>query len=630
MSSTTLPPRGMGWLVGISLASLSAAALSQAAFAQAAKPIDDARLAAAGGDADNWLTFGHDYTNQRFSALKQVDRTNVAKLAPAWIYQFGTDASTQMQPLVADGVMYFPAPNDDIVAVNAATGAEIWRYRHKFSTPRAAPGSRGIAIGYGMVFEGTDDKRVIAVDQATGKLLWDHEVKGFDPTSVAGLIQGGRKSGPVNFSFRYPAEVYDGMVIVSTTLNSGPIADVADFIKNEKDGVDIGTDYLQANLGVRGFTVALDAKTGNEVWRFYTSPDRDWEGTYGTVAANGTKLVDRDVVTEKAMATIYTSGWAANGTAVAWAPAIDPALGLLYVPTGNPGIPFDLLRPGDNLYSNSIVALDTKTGKLKWYMQTVPHGGDYDLISQTMLFDTTVNGQRVAAVGDGGKDGFYYAVDRATGKLLFASPPLVPTSNTYRYPTKEGMLHEPGEPGGASVSPHSYDASTGIAYIAEIHRPTVYTKVDVPAFLGPSDPRLNPYADPVFFVVELSYAKLATVALDQAYGLLTAIDLKNGGKIVWQTKVKEPLVGGVLATAGGIVFAGEANGHFNAYDAKTGTILWSFQTGGNVGASAVSYSVNGKQYVAVATGVAAPLDGTPLAAGALGPGGMIVAFALPQ
>src|SRR5262249_31420049 len=157
------------------------------------------------------------------------------------------------------------------------------------------------------------------------------------------LVQRGAKVGPVNFSFRYPAEVYDGMVIVSTTLNSGPIADIADFIKNEPAYADIGTDYLQANLGVRGFTVALDAKTGSEVWRFYTSPDSGWEGTSGTVAANGTKLVDRNVAAEKAIAALYTTGWAASGTAVAWAPAVDPALSLLYLPTGNPGIPFDLL-----------------------------------------------------------------------------------------------------------------------------------------------------------------------------------------------------------------------------------------------------------------------------------------------
>jgi len=345
------------------------------------------------------------------------------------------------------------------------------------------------------------------------------------------------------------------------------------------------------------------------------SPDTGWEGNYGTVAANGTKLVDRNVAAEKQLAATYKTGWAANGTAVAWAPAIDPALGLLYLPTGNPGIPFDLVRPGDNLYSNSIVALETKTGKLKWYMQTVPHGTDYDLISQTMLFDTTVNGQTVPAVGDGGKDGFYYAVDRATGKFLYASPPLVPATNTYRYPTKEGMLHQPGEPGGVSVSPHSYDASTGIAYIAEIHRPTTYTAVDIPAYQGRPP---------------LSYATLATVPPDQAYGLLTAIDLKNGGKIVWQTKTKEALVGGVLATAGGIVFAGEANGHFNAYDAKTGAILWSFQTGGNVGASAVSYTANGKQYVAVASGAAAPADGAPIPPASLRAGGAMIAFTLPQ
>ena len=601
--------RHLAWLACASLVAISSVAQAQAV-------IDDKRLQAAAKEDGNWLTFGHDYTNQRFSALKQVDRTNVAKLAPAWIYQFGTVASTQMQPLIADGVMYFPTPQDDIVAVNAATGEEIWRYRHKFSTPRAAPGSRGIAIGYGMVFQGTDDKRVVAVDQATGKLVWDHEVNGFDPTSVPGLAQPGAKIGPVNFSFRYPAEVYDGMVIVSTTLNSGPVSNIPDFVKaTVAAGKDVGEEYLQQNLGVRGFTVALDAKTGNEVWRFYMSPDTGWEGNYGTVAANGTKLVDRNVAAEKQLAATYKTGWAANGTAVAWAPAIDPALGLLYLPTGNPGIPFDLVRPGDNLYSNSIVALETKTGKLRWYMQTVPHGTDYDLISQTMLFDTTVNGQTVAAVGDGGKDGFYYAVDRATGKFLYASPPLVPATNTYRYPTKEGMLHQPGEPGGVSVSPHSYDASTGIAYIAEIHRPTTYTAVDIPAYQGRPP---------------LSYATLATVPPDQAYGLLTAIDLKNGGKIIWQTKTKEALVGGVLATAGGIVFAGEANGHFNAYDAKTGAILWSFQTGGNVGSSAVSYTANGKQYVAVASGAAAPADGAPIPPASLRAGGAMIAFTLPQ
>jgi len=247
-------------LAGLACASL--VAISSVAHAQAQAVIDDKRLQAAAKEDGNWLTFGHDYTNQRFSALKQVDRTNVAKLAPAWIYQFGTVASTQMQPLVADGVMYFPTPQDDIVAVNAATGEEIWRYRHKFVTPRAAPGSRGIAIGYGMVFEGTDDKRVIAVDQATGKLVWDHEVKGFDPTSVPGLAQPGAKIGPINFSFRYPAEVYDGMVIVSTTLNSGPTGSIPDFVKATlAAGKDVGEEYLQQNLGVRGFTVALDARS---------------------------------------------------------------------------------------------------------------------------------------------------------------------------------------------------------------------------------------------------------------------------------------------------------------------------------------------------------------------------------
>jgi len=406
------------------------------------------------------------------------------------------------------------------------------------------------------------------------------------------------------------------MVIVSTTLNSGPITDLDQFIKDETAaGADIGADWLQANLGVRGFTVALDAATGNEVWRFYMTPDTGWEGSYGNMAANGTLLVDRRPDVERQMAAIYKNGWAANGVATAWAPAIDTASGALYLPTGNPGIPFDLVRPGDNLYSNSIVSLDAKTGKLRWYFQTVPHGGDYDLISQTMLFDTTVNGQPVQAVGDGGKDGFYYAVDRNSGKFAFASPPLVPAVNTYRYPTKDGIVHQPGEPGGVSVSPHSYDAATGVAYIAEIHRPTTYKSVELPAYQG------RP---------ALSYPVLTTVPPAQAYGLLTAIDLRNGGKVLWQTKTAEPLVGGVVATAGGLVFAGEANGHFNAYDARTGAQLWTFQTGANVGSSVVSYAVNGRQYVAVATGAAAVADGAPIPPASLRSGGAMIAFAIPR
>lgn len=481
-------------------------------------------------------------------------------------------------------------------------------------TPRNAPGSRGVAVGYGKVFEGTDDRRVIAVDQATGRLIWDRPVEGYRPPAGLGLPN--KPSGPGNFSFRYPVEVYSGLVIASTTLNSGPIADLEQFIKDEiAAGGDVGAAWLQANLGVRGFTVALDANTGNEAWRFYMTPETGWEGTYRNIAANGVVLVDRNVEVEKSMAAYYKTGWAANGVATAWAPAIDTTTGALFLPTGNPGIPFDLVRPGDNLYSNSIVSLDAKTGKLRWYFQTVPHGGDYDLISQTMLFDTTVNGQTVQAVGDGGKDGFYYGVDRNSGKLAFASPPLVPSLNPYRYPTKDGVVHQPGEPGGVSVSPHSYDASTGIAYIAEIHRPTTYKSIELPSFQG------RP---------ALSYPQLATVPPSQAYGLLTAIDLKNGGKIVWQTKTPEPLVGGVVATSGGLVFAGEANGNFNAYDARNGAKLWSFQTGANVGASVVSYAVDGRQFVAVATGAAAPPEGTPLAPGGLRPGGAVIAFALPR
>jgi glucose dehydrogenase len=177
------------------------------------------------------------------------------------------------------------------------------------------------------------------------------------------------------------------------------------------------------------------------------------------------------------------------------------------------------------------------------------------------------------------------------------------------------MMVAPGDPGGSSVSPTSYDPTTGYVYLAAVNRPNIYSAITLPSVRG------RP---------EIEFLKSVPVPLSEANGTLTALDLNNKGKIVWQVKTKEPLVGGTLATAGGLVFIGEANGHFNAYDSKTGQQLWTFQTGANVGASVVSYAVDGRQYVAVATGAAAPADGTPIAPGALRPGGAMMVFALPK
>jgi len=295
-------------------------------------------------------------------------------------------------------------------------------------------------------------------------------------------------------------------------------------------------------------------------------------------------------------------------------PSVDPAAGLLFLGTANPapGQP-DTARPGDNLYANSVVALEAKTGKLRWYLQETPHGY-FDATGQVALIDVPVNGQNVPAAVECGKSGWCYVVDRTTGKLVFRSDGVVRQMNMFAVPTPQGIMVAPGGGGGIGVSPVSYDPNTGYLYVAAIDRPEIQTLTKIAAVGG---------------APEVNYIKSQSVPPDQGYGTLTALDLRNKGKIVWQAKTKEPLVGGTVATAGGLVFTGEANGHFNAYDAKSGAPLWTFQTGANVGAPPITYSVGGRQYVAVATGAAATPDGQPIPAGALRPGGALMVFTLP-
>jgi glucose dehydrogenase len=295
-------------------------------------------------------------------------------------------------------------------------------------------------------------------------------------------------------------------------------------------------------------------------------------------------------------------------------PAYDPATGLIFVTTGNPAPgDVDAIRPGDNLYANGVAALDAKTGVLRWFFQQAPHG-QYDATGQAVLMDAKVGGRTVPAVLECGKVGWCFVVDRAGGKFLFRTDEVVPHQNTYyaRSPSRSAASEDvrvaPGGGGAVGVSPVSYDPASGIVYVAGRHDPSIQTLVAIPNV--PGGPALS---------------KLVSrpAPPGQSWGTLTALDLANGGKVLWQVKTPEPLVGGTLATAGGVVFTGEANGHFGAYDAATGTALWTYQTGANVGAPPMSYMANGRQFVAVATGAAHGPGGSR-------PGGAIRVFALPE
>lgn len=556
-----------------------------------AEPVSDARMKAAGADASNWILHGRDYANQRFSPLDAINTGNVKKLVPKFIYQTGIAGTFQTTPLVVDGTMYLTTAFSNVVAIDAKSGVEKWRYEHKRSSEKlcCGPGNRGASIGYGKIYVATVDAHLIALEQATGKKVWDVKLveplastedktsmKSDDPLAkeiVSGSTGVGAVAAPL---------VYNGMVFIGIT-GVGFGLHLEDAAKKGQLTAVVG---FAGKYGQPGFMAAFDAESGAEKWRFETTK-KGWEGDFVEKSGYGAPL-HRDIAAEKADAPKFEDAWRFGGGSVWHSPAVDTERGLLYFGTGNPS-PQSMGdgRPGDNLYTVSLVALDAATGKLVWHYQQVPHDlWGYDVASPPMLFDAVVDGKTVPAVGQAAKIGWYFVHDRSNGKLLFKSDAFVPQDNMFAPPTKEGVKVSPGAGGGANWSPTSYDAEKGVVYVAALHMPFTYRLESTPGKDGASDVRYSAFEP----------------AKEPNYGLLSAIDLKNKGKIVWQQKTNEILVGGVLATKGGVVFSGEGNGNFTAFEAASGKPLWSFNCGSGVNAPPISYAVDGKQYVAVAAG----------------------------
>ncbi|HMW22218.1 MAG TPA: PQQ-binding-like beta-propeller repeat protein [Burkholderiaceae bacterium] len=592
-------------LLGLAVATLGWAAPASAA------PVDDARLLAASSERANWLSYGRDYGNQRFSPLEQINRATVGQLAPRWIYQSSAAASFQATPIVVDGVMYLSMPFNHVAAIDAATGAELWRYEHKRRTPKmcCGPANRGVAVAYGKVFMGTVDARLIALDAKTGKPVWDialaedgvpsehRDQLGDDPLkrlATTGSTGVGANMAPL---------VFDGKVIVGIT-GVGYGLHLESARPNAPLGAVIG---IAGRYGRPGFYAAFDAATGQRVWQFDTVAATGWEGQFRSSTPDGLPL-HRDIEREKRDLAKYPQA-ARHGGGSAWTtPAIDARSGTIFVGTGNPSPQMDdLSRPGDNLYTVSLVALDARSGRVKWHYQQVPHDvWGYDVASPPVLFDLPTRTGTVAAVGQASKTGWFYVHDRASGELLFKSEPFVPQQNLFTPPSAAGVRIAPGAIGGANWSPVSFDAGTGLAYVAASHVPMRYTVKEMPATAD------RP---------ALRYSSLETID-EPNWGTLTAISTREAGRIRWQVKTDTPLVGGVLATAGGLVFSGEGNGHLSAFDAASGERLWQFQCGAGVNAPPISYEVNGVQYVAVAAGGNANFG--------FRQGGALVVFALPK
>jgi PQQ-dependent dehydrogenase (methanol/ethanol family) len=513
----------------------------------------------------NWLMYGRDYTNQRWSPLTQINTGNVQNLRVSWIYQTGISrlGSFENTPIVVDGVMYITTPYNVAMAVDARTGRELWRYEHKLGTQIycCGPNNRGVAISGNIVYMATLDARLVALEAQTGKVKWDIEIA--DPEA--------------GYSETMAPLIIDDMVIIGTS----------------------GAEY-----GIRGFLRAYNKDTGQQMWNFYTIPETGWEGRWAEKTWEGDYSLNRDIAAEKAAMSRYADAWQRGGGSVWMTPAYDAESRTIYFAVGNPSPDLDgSVRPGDNLYTESIVAVDARTGTLKWYYQQVPHDvWDLDAVSPPVIVRLR-NGKK--AVAQAGKTAWVYVLDAETGALIRKSQPFNRIENMFAQPTPEGTRMLPGANGGSEWSPTAVNPNLGYMYVLGLEQPMHYITHSAPYEKGK---------------LWLGSAFKA-VPGERQYGTFTAIDLNTGRK-AWQVETEQPMIGGALATAGNLVFTGEGNGTFRAFDARNGRSLWSFQAGAGCNAAPVTYTIASQQYVAVACGGNFQL-GYPL-------GDAVIVFSLPR
>ena len=499
----------------------------------------------------DWPTYHGQVSGNRYSGLTQINKNNVSRLGAKWIFAFSDTARLQTTPLVVDGIMYVTSGNE-CIALDAGSGRQLWQFQRP-RTPgligNAAGGfNRGVAVAGERLFMVTDNAHLLALNRFTGERAWE--------TEMADWRQNYNATG---------APLIVGNLVISGTAGG--------------------------EQGVRGLLAAYDQETGKEVWRFWTVPlpgepkSETWAGV----------------------------GIAHGGAPTWYTGTYDPESGTIYWPTGNasPDLNGDL-RPGDNLYACSILALDAKTGKLKWYYQFTPHDEwDWDATEPPVLVDMAWQGQPRKLLVQANRNGFLYVLDRTTGKLLQATPLVKkltwakaigadgrPVLNPNQTPTPQGVKICPSMSGATNWYSTSFNPGTGLYYVQTLEDCAIYTKRPVEwgalrGFMGGST-RPGPDEPP-------------------GQKILRAFDLRTG-QAVWELPQTGPANtwGGALSTAGGVVFFGDDNGSFSAADAATGKPLWSFMNNQSWHASPMTYQFDGKQYVAVAAGP------------------NIVAFALPE
>lgn len=565
--------------------------LAAALFCLVAQPAGAAVILT---DSSDWPLYGRTFDNQRFSPLSQVNAGNVERLRLAWRFNTGKFGSFQTSPIIRDGIMYVTTPYNDVIALRAGTGKVLWRYRHDLAEDRSfccGPANRGPALSADKVFSVTIDARLIALDRKTGKVIWDTAIADTDAGKAEQLepllgvdeLKGARQSGQTGYTANLAPQVFAGKVLVG--ISGAGYGLHMDLDQDGEYVLSVG-GLSGGGHGLRGFIVAYDTETGEEIWRWYSTPESGWQGEWRGETRYGAPL-NRDLRAERRANRTYADTWRFGGGSIYTTPAVDPELGLVYIGTGNPSPQMDdSTRPGDNLYTVSLVALEADTGKLRWHYQQVPHDRwGYDVASPPVLFDLVENGTTVKAVGQASKLGWFFIHERLTGRLIRRSEPFISQESLFARPTEDGVRIVPGTLGAVSWSPVAYHPGLQQVYIPGIYQPSLF-------FSRKLEPQPGaPWQS-------LSFFKKAD---EPDWGVLSAIDVVSG-KVSWQQKVERPMVGGALATAGDLVFAGEGNGRFVAYDAHSGTPLWEYMSEYGVNAPPVSYMHKGKQYITVAAG----------------------------
>jgi alcohol dehydrogenase (cytochrome c) len=525
-----------------------------------------------------WLHYGGNQWNERHAGLKQITKKNVARLTPRQVLQIPTPMNGLVgSPVVADGVLYMPSSNGWVHAFNLRSGMKIWSFEHKGKYgPQSGAGlasagfgsagapaccsnqTRAVSYANGTIFTANIDASVIAIDAKTGKKKWE----------VLGVA---KKDNPLGiYGYNSQPVIVGDTIVIGTTGGESP---------------------------TRHHITAYEQATGKQVWRWYTIPAPDgsdpvaptgwWK--YSDTTAYGQKLAYRNLEQEKKLQKSFPDAWKVGGGPV-WMPVVfDPELNLIFASVGNPNPDMDgRVRPGDNLFTNSIVAIDATTGKTRWYFQISPHDlWDRDPASSPVV--TMLEGRKV--VVQAGKIGWLFVLDAETGEFIRKSEAFVPQENLWAAPGAEmGPFVSPGGSGGNNWSPISVDRARKLGFVGAMYYPFRYQREK-----EHKKDHLGRPASGMDLGGTWNYDP------KKQRGYFSAIDLSTG-KIKWQVKSPTVYVGGVMSTSTGLVFQGEAQGNLAAFDADTGSVLWQFNTGAGVNAPPIAFEVDGEEFIAVAAG----------------------------